>query len=95
MVRRMRYLFTYDISDDTRRARLAQTLLDYGDRVQKSVFEADLTQADLTRIFRRLKPLINETADSLRIYPVCQECLEKLIVIGLDRPLIDEDLVII
>lgn len=38
----MRFLVCYDIADDRRRDRMAKALLDYGARIQESVFLAEL-----------------------------------------------------
>jgi CRISPR-associated protein Cas2 len=42
--------------------------VDYGQRVQKSVFECVLTQAQLEALRRRLLDEIDQGQDSLRIY---------------------------
>ena len=38
----MQYVISYDLADDGRRNRLASALLDFGARVQESVFVANL-----------------------------------------------------
>jgi CRISPR-associated protein Cas2 len=68
------YLVVYDVSDDRRRARLAELLKDYGFRVQKSVFECRLEPAGLTEMQKRLATRIDRVRDSLLIYPLCHEC---------------------
>ena len=78
---RMHYLVSYDITDDRSRQRIADLLLDYGDRIQKSVFEADLDADDLATILRKAEPLIAEE-DSFRIYPLCKACRAGLILRG-------------
>lgn len=78
---RTHYLLTYDITDDAHRQRLADLLLDYGDRVQKSVFEADLDHDDLANILRRAEPLI-DVDDSFRVYPLCKSCREGSLLRG-------------
>ncbi|HOK66045.1 MAG TPA: CRISPR-associated endonuclease Cas2 [Anaerohalosphaeraceae bacterium] len=70
-------VIAYDCTDDKRRLRVAKTLLDYGDRVQYSVFEADLDQALLKEMMQRLAQIINPQEDSIRIYHICQNCLVK------------------
>ncbi len=40
--RRLEYIIAYDLTDDRRRERLARTLLDYGERIQHSVFAVHL-----------------------------------------------------
>ncbi|MBY0508405.1 MAG: CRISPR-associated endonuclease Cas2 [Bryobacteraceae bacterium] len=39
----MRFVICYDITDDRRRARVSAALLDYGARLQESVFVATHT----------------------------------------------------
>jgi len=41
----MLYVISYDIPDDERRLKVAKILLDFGRRVQYSVFEAHLAGA--------------------------------------------------
>ena len=40
----MKYVIAYDLADDRRRSRLVSLLLDYGARIQESVFFADLEE---------------------------------------------------
>lgn len=68
----------YDCTDDKRRLRVAKTLLDYGDRVQYSVFEADLDKELLKELIHRLSRIINPQEDSIRIYHICQNCLKLI-----------------
>ena len=76
----MLYLISYDIPDDTRRVRIADTLKDFGRRVQYSVFEALLDDELLERLRERLRRVIDDEDDSVRIYRLCAEC-EKLVEI--------------
>ena len=69
----MRYVIVYDVVDDGKRTRLSNLLQDYGERVQKSVFEADLKKEEVRKILERASAWI-EPEDSLRIYPVCENC---------------------
>lgn len=71
--KRTRYVLAYDVVEDSKRTRLANLLLDYGDRVQKSVFEADLTHAEVQEILIRASNILADE-DSLRLYPLCREC---------------------
>lgn len=78
----MKYVIAYDMESDRRRAKLAKILEGFGDRVQYSVFEADLNSNDLRRLLKRLRIYINPETDSLRIYPLCAECLADVVNIG-------------
>jgi len=81
----------YDISEDDRRFKVARVLLDYGRRVQKSVFECLLTDRQLTQVRTRLEELIDMDTDSVRYYPICQRCLAAVQVSGLGT-VTDDDL---
>jgi CRISPR-associated protein Cas2 len=71
--KRTHYVIAYDVADDGKRQKLANLLLDYGDRVQKSVFEADLTRSEMKEILEKASKYL-AAEDSLRLYPLCQEC---------------------
>lgn len=66
-------IVTYDVSTETtegqrRLRRVAQVCKDYGQRVQKSVFECSLNEIQYERMKQRLLEKINEKEDSLRLY---------------------------
>ena len=66
-------LITYDVATDTaagrsRLRRVAKTCEDYGQRVQKSVFECTVTVVTYERMKRRLLESIDEKEDSIRFY---------------------------
>lgn len=67
----------YDCSDDKRRLKLAKILLDYGYRVQYSVFEADLSSKLLDEMISRIESVIDFKQDSVRIYHICSGCLKQ------------------
>lgn len=71
----MLFLVTYDVSTETpegrRRLRnVAKCCQNYGQRVQKSVFECQLNNTDLYRFEKQLLEKIDECEDSLRIYRI-------------------------
>jgi CRISPR-associated protein Cas2 len=49
----MKYVVTYDISNDKRRTKLATLLDKYGIRVNYSVYECEPTKLNLTNFFMR------------------------------------------
>ena len=66
-------LVTYDISTETaagrrRLRRVAQACKDYGQRVQKSVFECNVSETTYERMRTRLVKIINKNEDSIRFY---------------------------
>lgn len=62
-------VLSYDISDKRRRRRVAALLEAEATRVQYSVFEGRLTDAELNRLESQIECEISE-GDSLRIYTV-------------------------
>ncbi len=69
----MMVLVSYDVSTIDKRGqarlrRAAKACLDYGQRVQNSVFECDIDPAQWTALKARLLGLIDPASDSLRFY---------------------------
>lgn len=69
----MLVLITYDVNTTTaagrkRLAKVAKTCVNYGQRVQNSVFECLLDHAQLIVVRGKLLQIMDETQDSLRIY---------------------------
>ena len=69
----MLVLITYDVSTQTaagktRLRKVAKECVNYGQRVQNSVFECILDASQLLLLKDRLVSLINEGEDSLRFY---------------------------
>jgi CRISPR-associated protein Cas2 len=81
----MHYLICYDITDDKRRNYMARFLLDYGQRVQYSVFECRLTEKSLDIILQGVVNYIKPEEDSVRIYRLCAECSSLVKSFGLQR----------
>ena len=78
----MFYLVTYDVAKDRKRKKMSDFLLEYGVRVQYSVFECDLTEKDVKAIMEKAEELIDLATDSLLMYPLCKNCVGKRIRIG-------------
>jgi len=74
-------VISYDISDDGLRKKVANILLDYGVRVQYSVFECLVDAKTLDKIIVMLSPF-TEGNDSIRFYQVCEACLKKMVLLG-------------
>lgn len=69
----MLILVTYDVSTTTREGRkrlrnVAKACLDYGQRVQNSVFECQIDATAWAEFEHRLLSLIQPAEDSLRFY---------------------------
>lgn len=92
-------LVTYDVSTETpqgrrRLRRVAKVCKNYGQRVQKSVFECKVDQAGVEALQRQLRKEINEQEDNLRFYrltePLDRNILEfgKFRAVDFEGPLI-------
>ncbi len=69
----MLVLITYDVNTESaagrKRLRLvAKQCVNYGQRVQNSVFECNLDAAQYVEVKRKLESLIDKEVDSLRFY---------------------------
>ena len=71
-------LVVYDISDDRRRTKLHDALLDFGTPVQYSVFECLLTPKQEARMRSRVKKIIRPKKDRVRFYKLCSDCLKRV-----------------
>ena len=78
----MRFVVCYDIADDWRRDRVATALLDFGQRIQESVFMATLDDELLTRMLERLGKLVEEVEDTVHVFPLCGSCEGKIRRLG-------------
>lgn len=86
----MLVLVTYDVNTETAagRARLrkvAKQCVNYGHRVQNSVFECILDNAQCVMLKAILEEIIDEKTDSLRFYYLGNKYHTKVDHIGVDR----------
>lgn len=91
----MQLLVTYDVSTmdksgQRRLRRVAKACLDYGQRVQNSVFECKVSPAEFVEMKVRLLDLIDEKTDSLRFYNLGAEWDRRVEHYG-SKPSLDPD----
>jgi len=91
----MFYIISYDIPNDKTRQKIAKILLDFGSRVQYSVFEAILTKELLEKLVKRLEKVINVEEDSIRVYRLCAECKKAIKILGCGKVSEDKDVYIL
>jgi CRISPR-associated protein Cas2 len=84
-------VISYDIVDNRKRNKAADTLKDYGFRVQKSVFECRVDYKSLTELLGKIKKIIDRETDSILIYPLCENCLQQKTSVGVEVDTHDED----
>lgn len=77
-------LIAYDIREDKTRRHVARTLEAYGHRVQRSVFECEVTRPQYDALKGQLEAALEapEESDSIRCYQLCGACVRKASVIG-------------
>jgi CRISPR-associated protein Cas2 len=71
-------LIVYDISNDRRRTKLHNLLLDYGTPVQYSAFECIVNGKDLARLKKAASRIIRRKKDNVRYYSLCADCVNKI-----------------
>ncbi|MFB3787124.1 MAG: CRISPR-associated endonuclease Cas2 [bacterium] len=88
-------MVTYDVRENRRRAKIANELKNYGQRVQYSVFECRV-DADHDRKMREIiGKLISEEEDNLRYYCLCETCVQNVEIVGSGHITEDEDMWIV
>lgn len=83
----MNILITYDVDTTDKHGakrlrHVAKTCKDFGQRVQNSVFECEITDAQLCTLKDKLKNIVESTKDSIRIYHLSNNAKSKTCVIG-------------
>jgi len=91
----MLMLITYDVSTETaagrrRLRRVARACLDFGQRVQNSVFECEVDPAQWTILRARLISEVAVAEDSLRFYRLGADGKRRIEHIGA-KPIVDLD----
>ena len=78
----MQVIVVYDIPDNKRRERLRKSLMTFGNSVQKSVFECDLTQRQIEKMERVVRSIMSAAEDNIRYYKICNNCAREAEVFG-------------
>ena len=84
------YLVTYDVETTTaagrrRLRRIARICLDYGQRVQLSVFECRLDDTLIETFMARVADAIDDQHDSIRVYRLPPDRARSVRMLGRDR----------
>jgi CRISPR-associated protein Cas2 len=85
----MYMLITYDVDttskEGARRLRhVAKACMDYGQRVQNSVFECEVTEVQYCLLKERIRNLIDISLDSIRFYILSKNENKRVEVIGVE-----------
>lgn len=86
----MLVLVTYDVNTETaegrsRLRRVAKQCVNYGTRVQNSVFECILDSAQYVKLKAILKDIMDESQDSIRFYDLGKKHDTKVEYFGVAR----------
>lgn len=96
----MLVLITYDVNTETaagkaRLRKVAKQCVNYGRRVQNSVFECMLDSAQCVRLKALLTEIIDENKDSLRFYYLGNNYKTKVEHVGVERGIAVDDVLIL
>ena len=96
----MYILVTYDVdttdqSGQRRLRRVAKACLDYGQRVQNSVFECELTEVQFCILKERINEIIDHSLDSIRFYHLNRSENRRVEVMGVETAFDVNDAIII
>jgi len=96
----MLVLITYDVNTETpagkaRLRKVAKQCVNYGRRVQNSVFECLLDQAQCIVLKAKLTELIDEEVDSLQFYYLGNKYQTKVDHVGVDHGLAADQVLIL
>jgi CRISPR-associated protein Cas2 len=83
----MRIVVVYDIPENKRRERLRKALKCFGNAVQKSVFECDLSSRQIEKMEKTIRSIMSPTEDNVRYYKICKNCAGETEVFGGNPPL--------
>ena len=82
----MCYIIAYDIPEDRRRTKVHKILSGFGTWTQYSLFECFLSKKELVLLKSKLAKHVNDSQDSVRFYPLCAACLDKVETVGGQPP---------
>lgn len=96
----MYILVTYDVDTTSKEGAyrlrcVAKACVDYGQRVQNSVFECEVTDAQFCLLKERIKNIIDVSLDSIRFYILSKNESRRVEVIGVETAYKVNDAIII
>lgn len=85
MSRKMYYIVTYDITSPKRLPKALKLCRRFLNHVQNSVFEGELTTAQMDRFEAEMKKLIDKKEDSVLIYAARTPEVVARIILGVEK----------
>jgi len=80
------YVVAYDIPDDKRRTQVHKILKGFGTWTEFSLFECFLTKKEVLQMKAKLAKHLDPGEDRVRIYTLCETCLDKIETVGIPEP---------
>ncbi len=78
----MYVMISYDIVNDRTRNKVMKFLKDFGNHIQYSVFECDISEEQFKRLKQGIEALINKREDRVRYYVICKACIKRVVISG-------------
>ncbi len=88
-------MISYDIVDDKKRLQIAKLMKNYGERVQKSVFECRLDDRRFLKLKLEIEKIIDWEEDSVRFYTLCAGCVKNINISGIGFVREEDDIVVV
>ncbi|MHA1137774.1 MAG: CRISPR-associated endonuclease Cas2 [Candidatus Thorarchaeota archaeon] len=84
----MRVIVVYDITKDSLRGKVSESLKDYGlERIQYSTFQGELPHHALRSLETDIRVMLNEgdETDSVLFFPLCSSCFKGRRHVGAEK----------
>lgn len=85
------YLVTYDIADAKRLRRVHKLMRGYGEWLQYSIFQCQLSARDYAELVSDLEQLLNHGEDHILLFDLGKPQLIKLKITSLGKPYLPPD----
>jgi CRISPR-associated protein Cas2 len=88
-------MVSYDIGDNRSRRLAFKMLEGYGDPIEESVFECELSEAEFKKVAQGLEKLIDPEEDTCHLFATCKDCQRQALALGRGRRLSRRDFYIV
>ncbi|QLA19340.1 CRISPR-associated endonuclease Cas2 [Desulfolutivibrio sulfoxidireducens] len=78
----MHLVAAYDISAPRRLTKVARIMKDYGERIQYSIFEMEISPDRFTQLVKRVSAVLDPDVDGVKYFEICERCLASAIRLG-------------
>lgn len=92
-VKKLYVLIIYDIVDNKKRLAFSKKLNGYGFRVQKSAFEAMITESLYRKLIDEIPAMIDKEIDSVRVFKIRGS--GEVNLFGISNTITDEEVIIL